>query len=147
MGAVDPSQVGVPFRSAPWRETKPTDWSSLSAATIAADIQKQKQMEQERQAAYERGLHESQQRMQSFDSGGSSSASSASRKGDTRGSGYTRQQRAAGAQEYRDFQNAYQNPSVKEWVVKQGAKWDASKWTTNAPATYNYLFQYPAFVR
>jgi hypothetical protein len=75
-------------------------------------------MEQERQIAYERGLRDSQQRMRSFDS-----------------------------QEYRDFQNAYQNPSVREWVVKQGAKWDASKWTTNAPATYNHLFLYPAFVR
>jgi hypothetical protein len=124
-----------------------TDWSSLSAANIVADVQKQRQMEQERQIAYERGLRDSQQRMRSFDSGGGSIASSATRKGDTRGSGYTREQRAAGAQEYRDFQNAYQNPSVREWVVKQGAKWDASKWTTNAPATYNHLFLYPAFVR
>jgi hypothetical protein len=148
VAAADPSRVGAPgLRSAPWLETKPKDWSSLSAANVVADVQKQRQMEQERQAAYERGLRDSQQRMRSFDSGGDSVASSATRKGDTRGSGYTRQQRAAGAQEYRDFQNAYQNPSVREWVVKQGAKWDASKWTTNAPATYNYLFQYPAFVR
>jgi len=147
VAAADPSRSSVPFRSVPWLETKPKDWSSLSAANVAADIQKQKQMEQERQAAYERGLRDSQQRMRSFDSGGGSVASSATRKGDTRGSGYTREQRAAGAQEYRDFQSAYQNPSVREWVVKQGAKWDASKWTTNAPATYNYLFLYPAFVK
>jgi len=148
MAAADPSRAGAPaLRSAPWLDTKPTDWSSFSAANVVAEVQMQRKMEQERQAAYERGLRDSQQRMRSFDSGGGSVASSATRKGDTRGSGYTRQQRAAGAQEYRDFQNAYQNPSVKEWVVKQGAKWDASKWTTNAPATYNYLFQYPAFVQ
>ena len=148
VAAADPSRAGVPgLRSAPWLETKPKDWSSLSAANIVADIQKQKQMEQERQAAYERGLRDSQQRMRSFDSGGGSVASSATRTGDTRGSGYTREQRAANSQEYRDFQNAYQSPSVRDWVVKQGAKWDASKWTTSAPATYNYLFQYPAFVQ
>jgi membrane-associated protease RseP (regulator of RpoE activity) len=146
LAAADPSRTGAPgLRSAPWLDTKPKDWSSLSAANIVADVQRQQQMERERQAAYERGLRDSQQRMQSFDSGGGSVASSATRKGDTRGSGTTRQQRAAGAQEYRDFQNAYQSPSVREWVVKQGTKWDASKWTTNAPATYNYLFQYPAF--
>jgi len=149
VGAVDPSQVGVAFRSAPWRETKPTNWSSLSAANIAADIQKQKQMEQERQAAYERGLQESQQRMQSFDSGGSSTASSASRSGGSRSGTYTREQRAANSQEYRDFQNAYQSPGVRDWVVKNAAKtnWDSAKWSTSAPATYNYLFQYPAFVK
>jgi membrane-associated protease RseP (regulator of RpoE activity) len=148
IAVADPSRAGAPgLRSAPWKETEPTDWSALSAANIVADVQKQQQMERERQAAYERGLYESQQRMQSFDSGGSSSGSSPSSSEGSRRGTYTREQRAAGAQEYRDFQNAYQNPSVREWVVKQGAKWDASKWTTSAPATYNYLFQYPAFVQ
>jgi len=147
--AVGPARVGVQFRSAPWRETKPTDWSSLSAANIVADIQKQRQMEQERQAAYERGLYESQRRMQSFDSGDSSSASSASRSEGSRSGTYTREQRAANSQEYRDFQNAYRSPGVRDWVVKSAAKanWDSTKWSTSAPATYNYLFQYPAFVR
>ena len=147
--AVDPSGGSIQFRSAPWRETKPTDWSALSAANTVAEIQKQKQMERERQAAYERGLYESQRRMQSFDSGGSSSGSSASRSGGSRSGTYTREQRAANSQEYRDFQNAYQSPGVRGWIVESAAKanWDSTKWSTSAPATYNYLFQYPAFVK
>ena len=142
------SGASVRFHSAPWKATKPTDWSALSAANIVADVQRQQQMERERQAAYERGLYESQQRMQSFDSDSSSSGSNASRSGGSRSGSYTREQRAANAQEYRDFQNAYQSPGVRDWVVKSAAKtnWDSTKWSTSAPATYNYLFQYPAFV-
>lgn len=149
IGAVRPAGVDFQVSWAPWTETKPKDWSALSAANVVADVQRQRQMEQERRAAYERGLRDSQQRMRSFDTGGGSVASSATRQGDTRGSGYTRQQRAANSQEYRDFQNAYRNPSVREWIVNNPGRttWDASKWTISAPATYNYLFMYPAFVQ
>jgi membrane-associated protease RseP (regulator of RpoE activity) len=149
LAVVKPSGGSVGFRSAPWTTTKPTDWSSLSAASIVAEAQKQQQMERERQAAYERGLYESRQRMQSLDSGGSSSGSSASRSEGSRSGTYTREQRAANSQEYRDFQNAYQSPGVRDWIVKSAAKanWDSTKWSASAPATYNYLFQYPAFVK
>ena len=52
---VQVSNAGYGFYEAPWRNTEPTDWSSLSAANITVDVLRQQQAECKCQAAYERG--------------------------------------------------------------------------------------------
>ncbi len=66
---VQVSNAGYGFYEAPWRNTEPTDWSSLSAANITVDVLRQQQAECKCQAAYERGRLAVMVVRQSLDSG------------------------------------------------------------------------------
>ena len=142
------SAGGAPdFQHSPWENTAPTDWSSLSAANIAADFQRRQQRQAELDAAYQQGQLQARQYADSYASGSYTSSSSTSRGAtDTRGGQLTREQRARG--EYREFSQAYGSDPVRDYLKNNPDKgWNAKDWTYNAPKTYNYLFQYPAFVQ
>lgn len=55
------SSAGFSYHQEPWRNTAPTDWSSLSAANTTARVLQQQQQQRELQAAYQRGRQEANQ--------------------------------------------------------------------------------------
>ena len=130
------------FHQSPWKNTAPTDWSSLSAANITAQVQQQQRAQQQMQAAYEQGLRDAERQTSTY-----SYTSSI----DTCQSHDSRSQRrtsaSGGCGEYREFKQAYSKQEVKDWLINNGDGWDPSDWTVSAPNTYDHLFKYPAFVQ
>jgi len=157
------ANAAVGFQEAPWENTKPTDWSLLSAANITVDVMRQQQAERERQAAYERGRLAAMEARQSLDSGSAVRSGGGAISRDMRASGqsgrYTREMRARGI--------APPPPSQEQWELDFRGALDAHQklmaslgrslerdrvrqtnqtmdiWVSNAPNIYSQLFTFP----
>lgn len=67
----EPVESKARYHEEPWRNTEPTDWSSLSQANIARmTAQIQRDMQRQQQEAYERQRQAAQQRLANWDSDG-----------------------------------------------------------------------------
>jgi len=153
-----PAETGgkpLAYHNAPWLQTAATDWSSLSAANITADVMRQQAAERERQAAYERGRQEALAAQRSFESDSTQtyeSYMSAHRMDAPRS--HTHQDWARGMpppsaqqwnREYGQYMQIDWSAHQKDWEMHQALERQGAinMWVGNAPNIYGQLFTFP----
>ncbi len=137
------TRAAVNYQEAPWRYTKPTDWSMASAANVVANYQRQQREEQRRQQAYEEGRRAAM----------AASASLNSNNNVAYGEATTRWNRTSYTRA--DWMRGVPQPSQQEWSMEYGSFLDnfdglgnpeldsLDIWFKHAPNTYGQLFTFP----
>ena len=137
------TRAAVNYQEAPWRYTKPTDWSMASAANVVANYQRQQLEEQRRQQAYEQGRRAAM----------AASASLNSNNNVAYGEATTRWNRTSYTRA--DWMRGVPQPSQQEWSMEYGSFLDnfdglgnpeldsLDIWFKHAPNTYGQLFTFP----
>jgi hypothetical protein len=134
--------AAINFRDQPWLQTRPTDWSALSAANItASSIAYQQELARQRELQYQRQQLAAQQHLNQLQSERLSALENTHRGIRRRGETPSRGQQL---REYKNYvesmSRTWKSPSFQGELERQ-QKLDI--WFNNAPNIYGQLFTFP----